>query len=234
MQVVSVEAATEYESVSGGFADTRGVSSHTILSGGGGTWRLQWSAQERFGEGGVVFGVDHARLLGRTWVASASAGSSTAGAYHARLRASAELGRKWGSRQQIVTTLGIGYHDARDVNHDVILRAEAAYYTGPLVVQLGNRYTISSPGDARGTYVHAALTYSRPDARSISGRIGLGREAYLRVEPLAVEVAFRSWELGMTWTEPVRGRWHLTARATLYHNPFYDRAGLSLGVLRRF
>ncbi len=230
----SVEVGTEYESVSGGFTDTRGISSQAILGGGGGTWRLQWGAQERFGEGGVVFGVGHSRFLGRKWIGSASLGSSTAGAYHARLRAGVEVGRKWGAREQFVTSLGASFHDARDVHHDVVLNAEALYYTGLVVLQLSSRYTISTPGDARGHYVHAALTHSRPGQRSVAGRIGFGREAYLRVEPLTAEIEFRSWEAGLTWIEPVYQRWSLAVRATLYHNPYYDRAGLGLGVLHRF
>lgn len=230
----SVEAGTEYESVSGGFADTRGVRSQAILGGGGGTWRVEWGAQERFGEGGVVFGVGHSRFLGRRWVGSAYVGSSTAGAYHARLRAGAEIGRMWGSRKQFVTRLGAWVHDARDVHRDAVITAEGAYYTGPVVMQLTGRYTISTPGDARGHYVHAALTHSRPEGRSVSGRLGVGREAYLLVEPLTAEVEFRSWEAGLTWVEPVYRRWSLALRATLYHNPYYERAGVGVGVLRLF
>ncbi len=230
----SVEVGTEYESVSGDFTDTRGVNGQAVLGGIGGTWRLEWGAQERFGEAGVIFGVGHSRLLSRTWVAHGFVGSSTAGAYHARLRAGAEVGRKWGRRGPLVTSLGAQVHDARDVHRDIVLTAEAAYYAGPFVVQFGNRYTISTPGDARGHYVHAALTHQRPGARSVSFRAGAGHEAYLLVEPFTARVEFPSWEAGLTWTEPVFKSWSVKARVSLYRNPYYERGGLGLGVLRRF
>ena len=234
VRLVSAEIGGEYESVSAGFADTRGTHGRLVLAAGGGTWRLEGAAQERFGEGGLLFGIGHTRVLRGRWVASGYVGGSSAGAFHARVRAGAELGRKWGARQEIVTTVGGWVYDARDVHRDAVFTAESAYYVRRWVVQVGGRLTLSTPGDMLGHYVYASLSHGRPGTREIVVRGGGGYEAYQLVGPLVADVGFQSWEAGASWLEPVGRGWALALRATAYRNPFYTRAGLGIGIARRF
>lgn len=231
--LVDLEIGAEFEHVSDGFPNTRGVWSRATFWQAGGTWRAEWGSQERFGESGMLVGLGHTRGLSRRWVGSVYLGGSTEGRYHARVRAGAEVAYKAGSREQIVTTVGAWFHDARTVHRDYSGRAEVAYYSGPWLLQAGARYTVSTPGDARGYRAEAAVTLQPSERHSLALAASAGREAYQLVEPFTAEVEFPSWEASLTWKAPLTERWGTVVRANAYRNPYYIRAGVSAGLSLR-
>ena len=233
VRVDAIEVGGRYESLTGPYTDGRGAYVRAIVTSPGSTWRLESDAQERFGDRGVVYGVGHTRTLSPRVYVSGYLGSSTTGAYLPRLRAGAEVARKWGARQAVVTSAGLWMVDARDVHRDLMATTEVMVYAGKAVLQLGARGTLSTPGDQLGYGVHAALTVGAPDGRSFTGRLAYGREAYLLIEPLTAQVEFPSGEASLMWQEPLTDVWHLRIRAGHYQNPYYARSGVEAGVVYR-
>lgn len=224
----------EHASVSSGYADGRALSARLFLPRDGGWLRVSASAEDRFGEQALVYGVDAAQDLSGRWLVIGGVGSSTAGQLYPVLAASAGVGRKWGETRQLLTTAVVSLRDARDVHRDLDLTAEAAYFTPEAIVQLGGRLTESQPGDALGYGAHAAVTLLNGRGREVELRLGGGKEAYLLVEPAILDVAFRSAEAWAEWREPVGGAWGVSLRAGLYTNPYYTRVGVRTGLTRRF
>lgn len=234
LRISALEIGTRYESISGPFSDGKGVYARAVLAGLGGTWRMESDAIDRFGDSGVIYGVGHTRTLSPRVFVSGYVGSSTTGDYLPRFRVGAEVARKWGPTQGVVTSAGLWMIDARDVHRDMQATAEVSVYAKNAILQLGTRGTLSTPGDALGYAAHAALTLGAPDGRSITGRLSFGREAYLLVEPFTADVEFHSGEASLMIQQPLTDTWQLQLRAGHYRNPYYGRTGIEGGIRYRF
>ena len=201
----------------------------------GGVWRADLDHASRFGESGVVGGLGYSRAFGRLRTAT-FVGSSTAGAYHARLRTAAALGVALGAREQLVLTGTAAYVDARDVHRDVVGTLElAAYPSAGLVAQAGLQVARSEPGSAIGVAALGALVVGAPEARNVSARARFGREAYLLVAPADgafpdTDVSFLSGDANVTWREPLGDALGVRLGGGLYINPYYTRTTLEAGL----
>ena len=201
----------------------------------GGVWRADLDRATRFGETGVVGGLGYTRAFGRLRTAS-FVGSSTGGAYHARLRTAAALGVALGARERLVLTGTATYVDARDVHRDFVATLEAAAYPSPgLVAQAGVQVARSEPGGALGVAALGALVIGTPGARGVSARARFGREAYLLVAPPDgsfpdTDVSFLSGDASLAWREPLGDALGVRLGAGLYVNPYYTRTTLEAGL----
>lgn len=230
----TVAVGAEVSSLSGPYADGQAASVRVTLPRRNGWLRVDASAEERFGDRALVYSAAAAQDLGSRWLIVGGAGSSTSGLAYPRLHADVGVGRKWGSRRQLLTTATVALQDARDVHRDLSAVGEVTLYGDGLVAQVGARATLSQPGDALGYGAHAAVTLGDPAARHAVVRLAAAHEAYLLVGPTPTDVGFRSGEASATWHQPVRGPWSATVSAGLYANPYYTRAGLRTGISRRF
>lgn len=189
----------------------------------------------RFDDEGVFFGLGLTHTFDPDWHATVSAGTSAGGIFFPRFRADGFLNRKWLDRRQLVTTLGLGYYDAKDVHHDWSLYAGFAYYfETPWIVEGGLRLTISSPGAVRAYQPFLAATYGRHKAYYVTARVGTGNEAYQVVGPETVLVDFLSQTASLTWRQWLGRDWGVRVSAEYYHNPTYQRVGVEFGVFRDF
>ena len=229
---ISVSAGAE--ALSGAYADGQSVVAQGTMPLGRGWLRADAGAISRLGERGVLGAVAVGHDVGRRVVVAGTLAGSTAGFALPRVQAGAGVGLKWGARRAVVTTLGVAHRQARDVHRDTDVTAEVAVYGARALVQTGVRLTRSQPGDATGVGVFGAVTLGRPDARSVTARVAVQREAYLLVEPAPLDVAFRSAEASLAWQEPVGRRWAVTARLSAYLNPYYQQAGVQTGLVHRF
>jgi len=194
----------------------------------GGSWRIDADLESRFGEQGLGLGIQHARDIGSRWTAAAYAGTGTDNFFMPRVRAGVEGGRKWG--QNWVTAVGVGVFDAHDVHRDLILHAEARRFGKRWMLQGGGRLTMSTPGPEIGATATLAATHISPRGRWITARLAAGREAWLVVEPAALQVGFLSAEGALQIRQPVAGGLGVLASATHYRNPYYTRTGFEAGV----
>ncbi len=101
----------------------------------------------------------------------------------------------------------------------VIAAALAAFYNG---IPIGHVEAGLRSGDSRRPF---------PD-RLVALRGGAGTEGYQLTGIAATLRRFRSQEAGVSWREWIGARFGLVLGGELYHNPFYPRAGVSLGVFR--
>jgi YaiO family outer membrane protein len=96
------------------------------------------------------------------------------------------------------------------------------------------RWNISSPGSVFTQSQYVAVTQGRDKHHFVVLRAGFGREGYQVVGPANTLVDFHSQEASVTWRQWLKRPWGFNAVVEYYHNPFYQRAGVSVGVFREF
>jgi len=193
------------------------------------------SHQSRWNDAGVYYGGFGTVHLSDRVYATVSGGGSDGGFFLPSYRADGSISVKWLARKSLVTTFGVGVYDAKDVYRDRSASFEAIYYFGaPWILQAGVRLNVSDPGGVRSTQQFVALTQGRPKQYLVVGRVGWGREAYQLVGPEELISDFPSQVASLSWRQWVGRDWGVTVAAERYHNPYYDRTGISLGLFRDF
>jgi YaiO family outer membrane protein len=198
-------------------------------------WYYEVVNQRKFGDEGVFFGVGNTHVFNQDWYSTLSVGTSAGGVFWPQFRADAFVSRKWLAARNLVTTLGAGYYDAKDVHYDVSGFIGAAYYfETPWIVEGGLRYNVSFPGPVTAPGPFVAVTYGRHKAYYVTLRFGFGREAYQVVGPDEAITDFASQVATLTWRHWVTRDWGFRLSGEYYHNPDYERAGVELGIFRDF
>jgi YaiO family outer membrane protein len=231
-----VEVGASYAALTAGEPDWRGGYLRGALDiGRRNTVLYEVTGAQRFDDEGVFFGLGLTHTIDPDWYATVSAGTSAGGFFFPRFRVDGFLNRKWLERRQLVTTLGLGYYDAKDVHHDWSFFLGGAYYfEAPWIVEGGLRVTLSNPGAVAGYQPFLAVTYGRYKAFYLTARAGGGNEAYQVVGPDTALVDFRSQTASLTWRHWLGRDWGFRASAEYYHNPTYQRVGIEFGLFRDF
>jgi YaiO family outer membrane protein len=229
------EIGARYSSLSDGLADTRGVHFKALRETTGTTWRAEVVPMERFDDQGTLFAASVVHDLDTRWYASAGAATSAGGFFWPRLRLDAGLHRRWLARQQLVTSVEIGYFDAKDFHSDRFVQLGAAwYFEAPWVLQGGVSVNRSSPGAILSRSGFVAATYGRDRAQFLSLRWGTGRQAYqpFPVQGSRVDVGFD--QITGTWRKWI-GRDHgFQLVLDWYTSDTYDQRTVEFGVFREF
>jgi YaiO family outer membrane protein len=191
--------------------------------------------QEEFGDDGTFFGLGLTHVLDPDWFASLNVGTSAGGFFWPRVKVDAFVSRKWLEQRRLVTTIGFGYYDAKDVHYDFSAFIGAAYYfESPWIVEGGLRYNFSQPGNVTAPGPFAAVTYGRNKAYYIVLRVGIGREAYQVVGQNEAITDFASQVVTLTWRQWLTPQWGFKLQGEYYHNPFYERVGFEAGIFWDF
>ncbi len=199
------------------------------------TWLGEVVYAERFGDTGTFFSVGNTHIFTEDWYSAVAVGGSSGGFFWPRFRIDAFFNRKWLEQRNLVTSLGVGYYDAKDVHHDYSLSLGATYYfEAPWIVEGGIRFNLSEPGSVKSTSQFIAVTYGRNKQHYVVGRYGFGREAYQVVGPSEVITDFYSRVVSLTWRQWIGRDWGLNAMAEHYRNPFYERNGVEVGIFVDF
>lgn len=231
----SIEAGALAHNVSSGAGNWRGKFVRAVV----GTERTVWNAElldlKQFGEQTQVLALAATHTLNPDWYASGAIAGSTRGLTQSRLRVDASLSRKWLDQRNLVTTVGLGAADARDGHRDYsVLLGTAFYFDAPWVVEGGVRYNRSNPGRIASSGKYLAITYGREKQNVFSVRYGFGSEAYQSVGSEALLSDFDSDVLTMTWRTWLQHDLALQTRGEVYRNPYYDRRGLELSLIKEF
>jgi YaiO family outer membrane protein len=198
-------------------------------------WNYEIVHEDEFGDDGTFFSLGHTHVFDADWYSNVSVGTSAGGFFWPRFRIDAFLSRKWLEKRTLVTTVGFGYYDAKDIHHDLNFFIGATYYfDSPWIVEVGLHYNVSEPGAVTAPGPFLAVTYGRNKSYYLVGRVGIGREAYQVVGPNQAITDFASQVVTVTWRQWLTREWGFKLQGEYYHNPFYERLGFEIGIFRDF
>lgn len=228
-----VEAGGFYHPVSNGFGHWKGGYARAVLSGARDVWYLDAKAQEAFGDRGVYGALANVHTFGSRLYSQIGVGGGTGSYVLPDLRLDAALATKLGSDRSLVITAGGTFVKAKSIYEDRAAFGSLTWYAAAgVVAELGGRINWSDPNAVRSERAHAALTLGRSGRTLVALRGSAGTEGYQLTGAAATLRRFRSKEIGFTWRQWAGGRFGFVLGGEVYDNPFYTRAGASLGVFR--
>jgi YaiO family outer membrane protein len=122
---------------------------------------------------------------------------------------------------------------AKTIYQDKAAFAGLTWYAGRgVLAELGARVNWSDPNAVRSERVNAAFTLGAGGRRIVTLRGSAGTEGYQLTGTSATLRRFKSQELAVSWRQWTGRRWGFVLAGEIYDNPFYTRAGLSLGAFR--
>jgi YaiO family outer membrane protein len=220
------EVGARYYDVNEGFSDTYGTYArfnHAPASGKD-LWFGEVAYLDRFDAAGTYL-----------YYSTVSVGTSAGGFFWPSWRVDASISRRWLPRRNFVSTVGIGYFDAKDDHRDVSALVEGTYYfESPWIVQAGVRLNESDPGSVVSPSGYAAVTYGRDYERFVTLRYGTGQQGYEALSSPAFVVDFPFQEVSLTWREWVRPDIGFNLVGYGFQSDPYDQLGFELGVFKEF
>jgi YaiO family outer membrane protein len=198
-------------------------------------WTGEIVDEREFGDAGIFLGVANTHTFNQNWYAFTAAGTSAGGFFLPRFRATATVSRKWLPARRLVTSLGGGYHAAKDAHRDYSVSAGALYYfPAPVIVESGVTWNNSTPGGVVSRYQFLVVTQGREGERYIIVRIAGGHEAYQLIGPTSPIADFASRSASLAVRQWVTSGWGLSLGAEIYSNSSYTRKGVTLGAFKQF
>jgi len=217
--------------VSDGFGHWTGAAARLTLAGGRSAWYVDFKGQRAFEDEGVYGAVTYVGDVSSRVFVSAGLGGGTGDFVLPDVRADAALHLKVGSARRIVLFAGATLVDAKLGFEDKAAFGGVTWHVSArTVLELGGRINWSDPGNVSSERLNASATLGRPGGSVVVLRGNLGREGYQLTGAAQILRRFESQEAEILWQQPVAHRWGLVAGGTWYHNPFYDRAGGSIGL----
>ena len=190
---------------------------------------------DRFDDEGTQFTVGNIHQFSERWFTQLSVAGSAGGFFWPDVRVDGSVSRRWFNDKRLVTTLGGGYFDAKDVHEDLRAYVDAAYYfERPFVLQGGFQINISDPGSVDSTSGYVAASYVRKKSRIVSIRGGIGDQAYQAITATNFVVDFPYHSVRATWREWVGKTWGINIAAEHYSSEVYDQNGFELGFFKEF
>ncbi|MBI3772783.1 MAG: YaiO family outer membrane beta-barrel protein [Gammaproteobacteria bacterium] len=255
IQAVSLAYAADTQNMSGSANPSGYVSldyMHAELSGGYSDWSdrtlhlnlqlrsddqvsVEISKQTHFDDQGTFYGLGFNHTFSRNWYGALNLGSSKGGIFLPQFRADAFLSRKWMDDKRLITTLGLGYYDAKDdhVDHSRLISA-TYYFPVQLIIEVGARLNNSDPGDVSSSRGYAVLTYGENKRQYLTLRYESGKEAYQLIGSNAVISDFVSHESIVSWRQWLLSNYGWNISANHYVNPNYNRTGIQAGLFYEF
>jgi YaiO family outer membrane protein len=170
----------------------------------------------------------------RNWITSFFVGGGSGRVQFAELRTDASAARKWLNGRNLVTTVGMGYSNEHDFHQSYRLSTGARYYLNShWIVEGIVRWNRSDPLHVLSRQQSLAVTYGTNQRSYLTIQGEFGREAYQQTNS-GVLVDFPSKSVTVTYRKWVSTHWVLNVSPTYYTNPFYQRAGASIGVFQQW
>ena len=227
----SLEAGGFFHHVSGGFGHWSGGSMRAVLAGPHDVWYLEGKAQRAFRDRGVYGSLANVHTWSSRVYTQIGVGGGTGEFVLPDLRIDAALGVKLGAARRVVLTMGGTFVDAKQAFEDRSAFGSLTWYAGSsVVVEGGGRINWSDPGAVTSGRGFGALTLGRAGSTLITLRGSAGSEGYQLTGVTETLRRFNSQEAGLVWRQWLAKTVGLTLGSDWYHNPFYTRAGGSLGV----
>lgn len=199
-------------------------------------WNVEMLNQKEFRDSGTYISGGNTHVFNDDWYSTVAVGAGNEAEFLPRYRIDGFLSRKWLEQRELVTTLGLGEYRAMDNHKDHSVFGGVAYYFPgmPWIAQAGIRYNNSHPGSVNSTSQFVALTEGENKDHFITARYGFGREAYQIIGLGNALSDFHSQDASLEWRQWVTDTQGFTLRGEHYHNPNYNRNGVSGGVFNEF
>jgi len=228
-----VEAGGFYHHVSHDFGSWTGGYARLVLVGGRDVWFADAKVQQAFRDKGGYASLTNVHTFGSHFYTQLGAGAGTGDYVLPKFRADASLNLKLGVTRALVLSAGATYVKSQLIYHDQALFGSLFFYaSGDLLLELGGRVNWSDPGPVRSERVQGSLTLGHPGAALLLLRGGAGTEGYQLSGTTTTLRKFRSQEASFSWRQWLSPRFGTVLGGEWYHNPFYTRAGASLGLFR--
>ena len=226
-----IEAGAFYQHVSGGFGDWKGAYTRAVLAGSRNVWYLDAKAQEAFRDQGVYGSIANVHTFSSRVYTQLGVGGGTGDFVLPDLRFDASLNVKLGSARSLILTGGGTVVDAKAGFKDRALFGSLTWYaSGSVLIEGGARVNWSDPGSVRSARGTGALSLGRSGRTLLTIRGSAGSEGYQLTGVSQTLREFTSQEAGAVWRQWFSRGTGFVLGADWYHNPFYTRAGLSLGL----
>lgn len=231
----SIEAYEDQNKLSAGYDRWREFGLRGIYQWGDHQIRAEAINMNRFNEDGNYLGLGDTVVLSPRWYASLSAGAGDKVPYLPKYRLDGFIHRKFLDDLSLVGSLGLGRYRAPDGHQDDNASIGLAYYfTQPWVVQGQAKRTRSQPGSIDTNQYFMAATWGHHQQTQITGRYGWGQEGYQSLGDARSISHFSSHQKTLTVQHWFGLDWGIKVTVDNYHNPYYDRNGLSLAVFKDF
>ena len=226
-----VDLVAQAQHVTGGLGDWRSLAARVVLRPSlRDTWYGEALWQRAFTDEGVYASIGEKHALGSRWTSFVSMGGGTGDFVLPDLRADAQLGFKWGPGQRLITTVGATAIDAKRGYSDVAGMGSLTVYLAPAaVLEVGERFTRSSPGSVRSARTDGALTLGRQGIAYVVIRGSSGGEGYQLVGPTTAIRKFSSREGAVSLRQWLGRRGGVLVQGEHYANDLYTRSGVSVG-----
>ena len=231
----SLELSTGFQNLSAGFGNWRDVTLRGVYGLPSHVLQAEVSATRRFNKDGVFVGLGDTYTFNEDWYANVGVGFGDGAFYLPRYRVDATLYKKWLPQRNLVTSIGAGQYKAPDGHTDNSLSLGLVYYfEAPWVAEVGLRANSSNPGAIKTQQQFLALTYGRVKENLVTVRHAWGSEGYQTIAANTQLVNFASKETSISWRHWFAPRTGVVIGANRYTNPFYNRAGLNIGIFHDF
>jgi len=226
-----VEVGGYYHRVSSDFGDWKGGYVRAVLVGARNVWYLDARRQEVFGDRGLYGSLANVHSFSSRFFTQVGLGGGTGDFFFPDLRLDGSLNLKLGRARSVIWTAGGTYVKSKSIYRDqALLGSLTVYGGGVLQLAAGGRVNWSDPDAVRSARAEAALTLGRFGTTLVTLRGGAGTEGYQLTGAAATLHRFRSQEAGATWRAWLYRGLGTVLGAEWYHNPFYHRAGVTVGV----
>ncbi|MDB5894090.1 MAG: hypothetical protein JWQ88_1621 [Rhodoferax sp.] len=202
---------------------------------GGDNVQAELMEERKFGDRGGIAALGYTHVFSDDWFGNATAVYGHGGPNWADLRLDLQLSRKWLPGRQLVTSFGV-YRALYDAGrNDSGFRLSAAYYQElPLVWEAGVTLNTSEPGGVHSQMPFVSLTVGRDREQYLSLRLNRGTEAYQALGTESQLVNFHSRSATATWRRWFGPAWGVSALVEHYHNPYYERRTLGVGMFAQW
>lgn len=227
-----LEASGFAHQVTNDFGDWRGGRIRAVLPAGlRDVFYLEGVGQRAFGDDGFYGVVSHQHAFGNDWISFVSAGAGSGEFFFPELRLDAMLTRKLLPSRRLLVSVGGTWVRSKDVYRDRTAVASVTGYLSPsAVLEVSGRFNWSTPGSLASRRGAVALTLGRTGQRYVVLRGGGGGESYQLTGSGETERSFTSTEASVSWREWLGRQTGLVLGGEWYHNPFYTRTGVQVGI----
>jgi YaiO family outer membrane protein len=198
---------------------------------------LNWELthQRHFGDEGALGGLGYKRIFNEDWYGSINASASTGGSFLPLYRSDAFLYKKWLSKKNWLTGVGLTYSQSRQANYDRMLWIDTLYYfDSPWILELGGRISESNPGNILSGRGFAVVTYGLNKNNYLTLKYDQGTEGWQSVGANQAIANFGSYEITMLWRQWITNDYGFSVMANHYSNPNYSRTGVVAGIFVDF
>ena len=226
-----IEAGVFYQHVTNDFGDWKGGYARAVLAGSRNVWYLDAKAQDAFRDRGVYGALANVHTFSDRFYTQVGVGAGSGDFVLPDLRLDASLNVKLGSARSLILTAGGTLVDAKAGFEDRALFGALTWYAGASVlVEGGARINWSNPGSVSSARGYGSLSVGRSGSSLFTLRGSAGGEGYQLAGPGAPLREFNSEEAGLVWRIWFVRSVGMVVGGDWYHNPFYTRAGASLGL----